>query len=85
MSSIVYITCAIFSLTCAIMLYRGYLHNHFKMLFWSSIGFTGFALNNILLFLDLVMIPTYDLQVIRTLPALIGMVLLIYGLITDAA
>jgi hypothetical protein len=65
------------------MLREGYKKNRFKLLFWSSLGFLGFALNNILLFLDQVVIANYDLSVIRTVPALIGVVTLLYGLISD--
>ena len=47
-------------------------------------GFFGFALNNMLLFADLILLTNVvDLSVIRTLPALIGMIMLVYGLISD--
>lgn len=84
MAGAVYILCAVMSLTCSILLIKGYSQNKFRLLFWSSIGFLGFALNNILLFVDLILIPGYDLTVLRTLPALAGMILLIHGLITDS-
>lgn len=84
MGSIVYITCAILSFSCAVLLLSGFKKNRFSLLFWSSIGFFGFALNNALLFIDIIMIPTFDLSVIRTLPALIGMVIMVYGLISDS-
>ena len=71
------------SFACFYMLRRGYQRNRFKLLFWSSIGFLGFAVNNILLFLDQVVIQEYDLSVVRTIPALIGVVTLLYGLISD--
>lgn len=84
MAGTVYILCALLSFACSILLYRGYRENKFRLLFWSSIGFIGFALNNTFLFLDLMVMPDYDLSVIRTLPALGGMILLVYGLITDS-
>lgn len=84
MAAAVYILCAITSLACAVMLYRGYNENKFKLLFWCSLGFVGFFLNNVLLFVDLIIFDaSTDLSVIRTLPALAGMMVMIYGLITD--
>ena len=46
-------------------------------------GFVGLALNNALLFVDLEVFPQTDLFLLRSLPALIGLLLLIYGLIWD--
>jgi hypothetical protein len=83
MASIVYILCALTSLTCAVLLYRGYRANRFRLLFWSSIGFAGFALNNIFLFLDQEVIHNHDLSVFRTIPGAIGMIIMVYGLITE--
>ena len=83
MAVIVYIACAILSLACAFLLYRGYKENRFKLLFWSSLGFFGFALNNTLLLMDQIIGPEYDLSVIRTIPAFIGMITLLYGLISE--
>lgn len=84
MAAAVYIACAILSFACAYLLYRGYSANRFKLLFWSSLGFLGFALNNTLLFADHYLIPQYDLSVIRTIPAFVGMLVLLYGLISES-
>jgi len=83
MAGFVYMLCAAMSFACFFMLRRGYQRNRFKLLFWSSLGFLGFAFNNVLLFLDQVVIVQYDLSVVRTVPALIGVITLVYGLITD--
>ena len=84
MVGIVYILCAVLSLSCAVLLFTGYRKNKFSLLLWSSIGFFGFALNNALLFVDIVLIPQTDLSIIRTVPALVGMVVMVYGLISDS-
>lgn len=85
MAQAVYILCAITSLACAILLYRGYSENKFRLLFWCSMGFVGFFFNNVLLFLDMIVVgPNIDLSILRTLPALIGMGTMMYGLITDS-
>lgn len=84
MAGIVYILCALTSLLCACLLYRAYTKNKFRLLFWCSLGFMGFTLNNILLFIDVIVFPdvTYIIY-FRTLPALIGMIVMIYGLIME--
>jgi Family of unknown function (DUF5985) len=45
--------------------------------------FVGFAVNNILLFVDLIVLPRVDLFMWRTVPALVGVMLFIYGLIWE--
>ena len=83
MSVAVYILCALTSLACALMLLRSYLRNRTKLLLWSSLCFIGLAINNILLFVDLVMVPAVDLSLWRHLATLGGLALLLYGLIWD--
>jgi uncharacterized protein DUF5985 len=83
MASLVYLLCAITSLICASLLLRSYLANRTPLLFWSSLCFIGLALNNILLFVDLVIVPTIDLSLYRTLCALIGVFVLVFGLIWE--
>jgi len=83
MPQVVYLLCAITSISCSYLLYRGFKNTKLKLLFWTSLGFFGFALNNILLFVDLLIVPQYDLSVIRTVPAFVGMLIFVYGLIME--
>lgn len=84
MAAVVYLLCAITSLVCAIMLFKAWSKSKFRLLFWSSLGFTGFAINNILLFIDVVVFPEVTFIInVRTVPAVIGMVVMIYGLIME--
>lgn len=83
MAGIVYILCAALSLCCSYLLFKGYSKNHFRLLFWSAIGFLGFGCNNVLLFVDAITADSMDLSITRTIPAVAGMVLLVYGLISD--
>lgn len=80
---VVYILCAATSALCAILLLRGYARTHARLLFWSGLCFAGLALNNILLVIDVRVIPAVDLSLWRTIPALIGVSLLVYGLIWE--
>ena len=84
MAEAVYALCAITSIVCAGLLWRGYVRSTTRLLFWACLCFVGFAVNNVLLFVDLILLPRIDLFWWRTLPALIGVSLLLYGLIWEA-
>ncbi len=83
MEALVYLLCGATSLACAVLLLRAYRQSGARLLFWSGLCFVGLALNNILLFVDLELVPQTDLFLVRSLPALIGLLLLIFGLIWD--
>ena len=83
MALLVYLLCAITSLICASLLLRSYLANRTPLLFWSSLCFVGLAMNNVLLFIDLIIVPTIDLSFYRSLCALIAVLVLVFGLIWD--
>jgi len=53
------------------------------LLFWASFCFLGLAINNVILFIDLILLPDIDLFWWRTAPALAGMFILLYGLIWE--
>jgi len=80
----VYILCAATSIACAALLWRGYRRSRARLLLWSSLCFCGLALNNVLLFVDLVLLPAVDLTPWRTASAAAGLVLMLYGLIWDS-
>ena len=82
MASVIYALCALTSLACATLLLRGYLRSRVRLLWWSGLCFVGLFLNNALLVLDARI--TQDLSVARTLPALAGVALLLYGLIWES-
>jgi hypothetical protein len=83
MATAIYLLCMLTSATCAVLLLRGYMRSRVRLLLWSGLCFVGLALNNTLLVLDLRVIPQTDLSVYRTLPALLGVVVLIYGMIWE--
>ncbi len=85
MAIAVYTLCALLSTGCAIMLFRGYRQRRQKLLLWSSLCFVGLALNNIVFFVDVVVLPDVNMwgSLVRsTVGALSGLVLL-YGFITE--
>lgn len=83
MNAAVYVLCALTSVLCATLLVRSYLTTRSRLLLWSSLCFSGLALNNVLLVIDKAT-PDIDLSLARTLPALAGMLLLLYGLIWES-
>ncbi len=86
MAQIVYILCALTSLTCAIMLTRAYRANRVPLLFWSALCFAGLTLNNVLLCIDLMFLGAeISLAVVRAAVSLLSVGLLLYGLIFQAS
>jgi hypothetical protein len=81
MAEAVYVLCAVTSIVCAAMLLRGYRATRTRLLFWASLCFVFLAINNVILYLDLVVLPPrIDLFWYRNVAALIGMLLLVFGL-----
>jgi hypothetical protein len=80
----VYVLCALTSLGCAALLLRSYLRSRTRLLLWSSLCFAGLAVNNVALFVDLVVMPSIDLSLVRNMAALSALSLLIFGLVWDS-
>jgi uncharacterized protein DUF5985 len=72
------------SLACMVLLFRGYLDGRQRILLWSALCFVGQAIANAALFVDLVLLPQIDLRPLRLGSALIGMLFLLYGFITES-
>ena len=81
----IYIACALTCAGCAWLLLRGYLASHTHLLLWASLCFLALTLDNIVLFIDMVVVPTrIDLFYFRIIPATLGMILLLFGLIWES-
>jgi uncharacterized protein DUF5985 len=83
MATLVYVLCALTSAACAVLLLRAYLRGRVRLLLWVGLCFVGLALNNLLLFVDVRIAPDVDLSLWRSLPALAGLLVLIYGLVWE--
>lgn len=83
MAEIVYILCALASLACTTLLLRDYRRTRVGLLLWSGLCFLGLFFNNVLLLVDLVLIPHIDLSAVRLIPASLGIAVLIFGLIWE--
>jgi hypothetical protein len=79
----VYVLCGLTSAACALLLLRAYGRRGARLLLWSGLGFVGFAVGNLMLVVDLVILPDRDLVLMRSVPVLAGLAVLIYGLVWD--
>jgi hypothetical protein len=84
MAETVYVLCALTSIACAFLLLRGFLRSRTQLLFWSSACFAVLAINNVLLFVDLVVVIDVDLSLWRSATALVAVSVLAFGLTWEA-
>lgn len=83
MDTAVFAVCALTSIACAALLWRGWRDSRAKLLLWSALGFLGFAVNNVLLFVDEVIVPNRDLQLARQWSGFVAVAVLLFGLVWD--
>jgi hypothetical protein len=80
LTSLAVLTC----LACTGFLFRSYAAGGARLLLWSGLCFVFLSANNILLFLDLIVLPELDLRPYRLCTALVGIFFLLYGFIWEA-
>jgi hypothetical protein len=80
----IYLLSAATSLVAAALLFRQHRHSRTPLLFWSFVGFVGLAVNNVLVYVDLVLVPTVDLVLPRAVAGAAGLVALLYGLLWES-
>lgn len=83
MGPAVYVLGILVTLSCGILLMRGYVRAKQRLLLWSGLCFFGLALSNLLVFIDLVVLPDVDLYLWRLVTGAIAMMMLMYGLIWE--
>ncbi len=81
---VVYVLCTLASLGCALLLGRTYRRNGVRLLLWSSLAFVALAVNNALVFVDLVLLPAVDLFYLREAASLAAACLFLFGLIWES-
>lgn len=81
---VVYTLCFVTSSACCILLARSYARTRFRLLLWSSLCFLFLGLNNLVVIVDLLLIPEFSFQLPRVLLSLAGVSLLLFGLIWEA-
>jgi hypothetical protein len=80
----VYLLCAATALACAALLLRGYRRSRARLLLWCGLFFAALAVENLTLFVDLVLVPETDLSALTSAAGFLGMLVLLYGLIWDS-
>ncbi len=85
MAEIVYLLCAIMSVACAGMLFRGHRRTPSQLLLWSSVCFGFLALNNIILVVDMLVLPDLDFNgaLFRNICGAVAGSLLLFSLIWE--
>ena len=81
--AVVYLLCLLTSGICAALLVRGYRRNRTRMLLWSAACFALLAVNNLLVVLDILVLPDIDLSLARNLCNLAAVGTLLYGFIWE--
>ena len=79
----VYVLCALTSALCAILLARSYARSQMRLLLWSALCFALLAANNLVVVIDLVVLPNLDLRLLRHAFSLSAVVVLLIGFIWD--
>lgn len=72
------------SLACMVLLFRGYAASAMPLLLWSALCFVCLSANNLLLFLDMVVFPEFDLRIFRICASLAGIAFLLYAFLWEA-
>jgi hypothetical protein len=81
LASLVYFLCFLTSSACAFLLGRAYLASRARLLLWSAVCFGFLAASNLLLITDLILLPSHDLRIPRTLLALVGVGTLLFSFV----
>lgn len=84
MATTVYLLCAITSATCAVLLFRSWRAERLRLVLWTALGFTGLALNNLLLVVDQSLLTGVDLGLLRDLSGTLAVAVLLFGLVWES-
>jgi hypothetical protein len=83
MAATIYALCLLSSAICAWLLIRSYVRTRTRLLLWSAACFVLLALNNLLVVLDLLILPTVDFGPARPICTLAAVSVLIFGFIWE--
>lgn len=79
----IYSLCLLTSAGCAFLLVRSFAQSRARLLLWSALCFVLLAVNNLLVVLDLLLLPAVDLVPLRNLASLAAVGVLIFGFIWE--
>lgn len=81
--AILYALCFLSSGLCGYLLVTAFRRNRERLLLWSAICFCLLALNNLLVFVDIILLPNIDLTLPRSVAALAAVAVLLYGFVWE--
>ena len=79
----VYLLCFIGSALCAYLLVSAFRRRGEQLLLWSAICFCLLAVNNLLVFVDIIVLPDVNLTALRALTSLAAVSALLYAFIWE--
>jgi hypothetical protein len=83
LATTVYALCFVTSAVCGWLLVRSFLRNRTRLLLWSAACFVLLAVNNLLVVIDLVFLPTVDLSPLRVAASLAAVSTLLFGFVWE--
>lgn len=81
--ALLYLLCFFSSGLCGYLLVVAFRRNRERLLLWSAICFCLLALNNLLVFIDIILLPDVDLSLARSLTSLAAVAVLLYGFVWE--
>lgn len=79
----VYILCFVTSLACGVLLMRNYWRTSARLLLWSGLCFLLLAANNLVVIVDLMVLPAVDLRLLRIGFSFAAVSVLLFGFVWD--
>jgi hypothetical protein len=81
--SAVYLLCFATSTACALLLARNYVRTRARLLLWSAACFLLLAANNLVVVIDMLVIPQVSFSILRIVLSLGAVGVLLFGFIWD--
>jgi hypothetical protein len=82
--SLVYALCGVASTICALLVLRSWRATRQRLQLFIGASFVGLAVNNVMLIVDLVLLPSVDLALVRSITSLLASAGLLFALIWEA-
>ena len=82
-AKVIYLLCAATSLLVAALLLRQYLKRRTGLVLWSVACFAALAVNNVLVYVDLVTFTRVDLSLYRGIAGAAAMIIMVSGLVWE--
>ena len=81
--SVVYVLSVLVGAACAVLLFKAHRRSPSGLLLSAAICFAGLALNDLGLIVDVFVLPDVSIVAIRSLPAVIGLAVLVRALVKE--